>query len=178
MTYMIELRGIFRVVMMTCSMFLVCLGCAPTDDSQQQSAQATNGPLASQCEHEDSILGRIECYVKLASNTDDPSMCGQSSHQGVEYQCYAIVAERRRSVEVCHLIPPRSPDHQKLREVCISDVAKTTSNPVLCEEIQTVGLRDSCYVKIGQENGNTALCEKIQDAGLKSICDGEPVIVQ
>jgi hypothetical protein len=160
------------------AIFVLSLGCGPADDSQQASALTTKGESANQCENLVGVLERIECYVKLATDNDDPSVCGQSSHEGVEYQCYAIVAERQSDEGLCDLIPPRSPDHQKLRDICISDVAKKTVNPLACDRIQTAGLRDSCYAKIGQETGNAELCEKVQDPGLKSMCSGEPVMVQ
>ena len=132
----------------------------------------------SQCEDTENLLERIECYAALATDEDDPSVCGRSSHEGVKYQCFAVLAERRGSKELCDEIPSRSPDHKKLRDVCISDVAAQTLSPLLCEEIQTVGLRDSCYAKIGQQSKDTTLCQRIQDPGLRSICTGQPVMVE
>ena len=154
------------------------LGCTPGDESPRASASTTKEASAGECEDLENVLDRLECYVALATDKDDPSVCGQSSHEGVEYQCYAIIAERRGSEELCHVIPAGSPDHQELRDICISDVAEKLLNPLLCERIQTVGLRESCYAKIGRDTGDKTLCEEIRDPGLRSICDGEPVRVQ
>ncbi len=159
------------------AIFLLPLGCAPTDDPQPPPMPTTRAGSANQCEDRENVVERIECYVTLATDKADPSVCGQSSHEGVKYQCYAILAERRGSMELCNVIPSRSPGHQDLRDICISDVAKKTLSPPLCEEIQTIGLRDSCYAKIGQETENAVLCEKIQDPGLRSMCSSQPVIV-
>ena len=140
---------------------------------------ATMDPTpAVQCENLANVFERIECYATLATDKGDPSVCGQASNEGVKYQCYAILAERHGSRELCDVIPSLSPDHRKLRDSCISDVAKKALNPTLCEDIQTTGLRDSCYAKISRETGNTALCRNIQDLGLRSMCSGERVMVE
>ena len=177
-TSVIELQGVFSVVALTCSLSLASLGCGPAEDPRQASELTTKDEPAGQCENLVGVLERIECYVKLATDNDDPSVCGQSTNEGVAYQCYAIVAERRSDDGLCDFIPSRSPDHRQLKDICISDVAKKTLNPLACDRIQTAGLRDSCYAKIGQETGNMELCEKVQDPGLRSMCSGEPVTVQ
>ncbi len=156
---------------------LSSLGCTPTEDPQPPPMPTTGTASAPQCEDVENLFQRIECYASLATDKDDPSVCGQSSHEGVKYQCYAVLAVRRSSRELCDLIPLRSPDHQELRDICISDVAKKTMSPLLCAGIGTIGLKDSCYAKIGQATGDTTLCQKIQDPGLRSICTGESVIV-
>lgn len=159
-----------------------CLGCAAVDDPRPAESEA-NEPRASEpssparCERVENVIERIECYADLATATNDRSVCGQSPDQGVAYQCLAIVAERRADVELCDLIPTHTTDHQQLKDACISDVAKKTLEPQLCERIVTVGLRDSCYAAIGRDTENRALCDKIRDPGLRSICTGEPVIV-
>lgn len=167
-----------EIIVVVAAILLLSFGCVPTDDSQQSTTPTMKGGPSSQCEDLENLLERIECYVTVATDEDDPSLCGQSSHEGVKYQCYAILAERRSSEALCRVIPSRSPDQQNLRDICISDVAKKILSPPLCEEIETVGLRDSCYAKIGQETGNMALCENIQDPGLRSLCSGQPVRVQ
>jgi hypothetical protein len=153
---------------MTVVMIVVwCLGCASADEKST--------PV--QCESVENVIERIECYASLAEDTNDPSVCGQSPDEGVGYQCYAIVAERLANVELCDMIPTQTPDHQQLKDACISDVAKKTLEPLLCDRVETVGLRDSCYAAIGQKTANTAVCDKIHDPGLRSICSGEPVMV-
>lgn len=151
------------------------VGCGTEIDTQDSSSV----PKASgHCQAIESVFEKLGCFVTLADTSDDPSLCGESSIEGVEFQCYAILAERRDDKALCGLIPPRSGEHQSLRDTCISDVAKKVLEPRLCEEIVTVGLRDSCYAQIGREMGDSNLCEKVLDAGLRSICSGEPVIVQ
>jgi len=151
------------------------VGCSTEIDTQNSSS----APKASaHCQAIESVFGKLECFVTLADVSDDPSLCSESSIEGVEFQCYAILAERRSDKALCSLIPPRSGDHQSLRDICISDVAKKALESRFCEEIVTEGLRDSCYVQIGKELGDPNLCEKVRDAGLRSICSGEPVIVQ
>jgi hypothetical protein len=164
------------VVIVVVAILLSCAGCAPTEDPEP-SPQVLMEALG-QCEDVKSVFERIECFVALATDKDDPSVCGHSSHEGVKYQCYAILAERRGSRELCNMIPPRSRDYVELSDICISDVAKKTLSPLLCEGIQTAGLRDSCYAKIGQESKDKTLCQKIEDPGLRSICSGEPVVVK
>jgi hypothetical protein len=150
-------------------------GCSTEIDTQNGSSV----PKASaHCQAIESVFGKLECFVTLADASDDPSLCSESSIEGIEFQCYAILAERRSDKALCGLIPPRSGDYQSLRDICISDVAKKVLESRFCEEIVTVGLRDSCYAQIGKELGNSNLCEKVRDAGLRSICSGEPVIVQ
>ena len=164
-----------RTAVALVAILLSSFGCGPTEDPERTPVVTE---ASSQCEDTENLLERIECYATLATDEDDPSVCGQSSHEGVKYQCYAILAERRGSKELCNEIPSRSSDHKKLRDVCISDVAAQTLSPLLCEEIQTVGLRDSCYAKIGQQTNDTTLCQRIQDPGLRSICTGQPVMVE
>ncbi len=154
------------------------VGCVSADEPQRPSMPTTDPTPAVQGENVENVFERIECYATLATDKDDPSVCDQASHEGVKYQCYAVLAERRGSRELCDVIPSRSPDHQKLRDSCTSDVAKKALSPTLCEDIQTTGLRDSCYAKIGRETENTALCRNIQDLGLRSMCSGEPVTVE
>jgi hypothetical protein len=163
-------------VIVVVAILLSFVGCAPTEDPERPPQVSTEA--LGQCEDVKSVFERIECYVTLATDKDDPSVCGHSSHEGVKYQCYAILAERRGNRELCNIIPSRSPDYVELRDICISDVAKKTLSPLLCEGIQTVGLRDSCYAKIGQDSKDTTLCQKIRDPGLRSICSGEPIVVK
>lgn len=164
-----------RIAVALVAILMSSFGCAPSEDPERTPLVTET---SSQCEDTENLLERIECYATLATDEDDPSVCGRSSHEGVKYQCYAVLAERRGSKELCNEIPSRSPDHKKLRDVCISDVAAQTLSPILCEEIQTVGLRDSCYVKIGQQTKDTTLCQRIQDPGLRSLCTGQPVMVE
>ncbi|MCP3994645.1 MAG: hypothetical protein GY722_06200 [bacterium] len=156
-----------NIVVAVSAVLLSCLGCA--SDEKPDSAQ---------CEDAENLIEQIDCYATLATKGSDPSVCDLSSHEGVKYQCHAVVAERLGNVELCDQIPVTSSDHQQLRDVCVSDVAKKTLDDLLCDGIQTVGLRDSCYVKIGRETKNTALCAKIQDPGLRSLCSGIPVVVE
>lgn len=153
------------------------VACSPADETARPSDSATQETSRGQCEDVTDLLGRIDCYVELAVDTDDPSACGQSTHEGVEYQCYAIVAERRQSAELCDLIPSRSSNHEKLKDICISDVAGAAENPALCAEVRAPGLKDSCYLKISQAIGDSTLCDDIQDPGLRSVCSGDPVSV-
>ncbi len=164
--------------MVVSAFFLACLGCAP-DEKPDSALGAKHAAVSTaQCENLENLFKQIDCYATAAIEDADPSVCELASNEGVKYQCYAVVAERLGSVELCDQIPVTSPDHQQLRDVCVSDVAKKTLDDLLCDEIQTVGLRDSCYVKIGQETKNTALCAKIQDPGLRSLCSGDPVVVE
>lgn len=151
------------------------VGCSTETDTQNASSALK---ASAHCQDIESVFEKLECFVELADAGDDPSLCGESSIEGVELQCYAILAERRSDKALCSLIQPRSADHQSLRGICISDVAKKALEPRLCEEIVTVGLRDSCYAQIGKELGDLDLCKKIGDAGIRSICSGEPVMVQ
>lgn len=151
------------------------VGCSAEIDTQNNSSV----PKASaQCQAIEGVFGQLECFVALADASDDPSLCGESSIEGVELQCYAILAERRSDKALCNLIPPRTAEHQSLLDICISDVAKKVQEPRFCEEIVTVGLRDSCYAQIGRDLGDPNLCEKVSDAGLRSMCSGEPVFVE
>ena len=148
------------------------VGCSTETDTQNSSS----APKASaHCIDIESVFEKLECFVTLADASDDPSLCSESSIEGVEFQCYAILAERRSDKALCSLISPRTGDHQSLRDICISDVAKKALESRFCEEIVTVGLRDSCYAQIGKELGDSNLCKKIRDAGLKSICSGRPM---
>lgn len=160
------------------AILLSSLSCSPDDEPDPAPGPKSGAVSAAQCERIENVFKQIECYVTLATDEEDPSMCGLSSHDGVKYQCYAILAERLGSRDLCDQIPLASLDHQELRDICISDVAKKILNYVVCDEIQTMGLRDSCYAKIGQETKNTTLCEKIQDPGLRSMCSGVPVMVE
>ena len=164
-----------RIAVALVAILMSSFGCAPSEDPERIPLVTET---SSQCEDTENLLERIECYATLATDEDDPYVCGRSSHEDVKYQCYAVLAERRGSKELCNEIPSRSPDHKKLRDVCISDVAAQMLSPILCEEIQTVGLRDSCYVKIGQQTKDTTLCQRIQDPGLRSLCTGQPVMVE
>jgi len=167
---------IFHRVNVVAAMILFSIvACSTETDTQNGSSTLT---ASEHCQDIESVFDKLECFVALADARDDPSLCSESSIEGVEFQCYAILAERRSDQALCSLIPPRSEDHQSLRDICISDVAKKALESRLCEEIVTVGLRDSCYAQIGQELGDSTVCEKIRDAGLRSICSGEPVIVQ
>ena len=151
------------------------VGCS-TEVETQNSSSVPKAPA--HCQNIESVFVKLECFVTLADAKNDPSLCSESSIEGVEFQCYAILAERRSDKALCSLIPPRSGDHQSLRDICISDVAKKALESRLCEEIVSVGIRDSCYAQIGKELGDSNLCEKVRDAGLRSLCSGEPVIVQ
>jgi hypothetical protein len=151
------------------------VGCSTETDTQNDSSAMK---ASAHCQDIESVFGQLECFVALADARDDPSFCSESSIEGVEFQCYAIIAERRSDKALCNLIRPRSGDHQSLRDICISDVAKKVLESRFCEEVVTVGLRDSCYAHIGAELGDSNLCKKIHDAGLRSTCSGEPVIVQ
>lgn len=159
------------------SVFGVLCGCAPAGNAERPSPPPPAVAKATPCAEIEDPFEQIDCYVTLATSSDDPSACNQAAHEGVKYQCYAILAERRSSTELCDAIPATSQDHRDLRDICISDVAKKVADPHLCERVQSAGLRDGCYSLIGQKTGNKALCEKIQDPGLKSLCSGESVIV-
>jgi len=151
------------------------LACSTETGSQDGSSAIK---ASAHCQDIESVFDKLECFVTLADVRDDPSLCSQSTIEGVELQCYAIIAERRNDKDLCSLIPSRSQEQQTLRDVCISDVAKKVLEPKFCEEIVTPGLRDSCYAQLGKELGDSNLCKKIHDAGLRSMCGGEPVYVQ
>lgn len=151
------------------------VACSTETDSQDGSSAIK---ASTHCQDIENDFEELECFVAIADVRDDPALCSQSTIEGVELQCYAIIAERRGDKDLCSLIPRRSQEHQALRDVCISDVAKKILEPQSCEEIVTPGLRDSCYAQLGKELGDSDLCKKIHDAGLRSMCSGEPVYVQ
>ena len=135
-----ERRNVVELQKTPIAVMLILLlfsSCAPGDESDRPST--TEVASAGQCEATENVIERIECYVEFATDNDDPSVCGQSTDEGVKYQCYAIVAERRDSVELCDVIPSRSQDHQELKDICISDVAKKILNALLCEQNRPSG---------------------------------------
>ena len=168
--------GQFRSSNVVAAMILLSIvGCSTESDTQNGFSALK---ASAHCQDIESVFAQLECFVALADARDDPSLCSESSIEGVELQCYAILAERRSDKALCNQIPLRSAEHQSLRDICISDVAKKVLESRYCEEIVTVGLRDSCYAQIGKELGDLDLCKEIGDAGIRSICSGEPVMVQ
>jgi len=155
-----------------------CAGCSPADEQDLDIGSRDAAAAAARCDDAGSLLAQIDCYVTLATEEDDPSVCGLSPEGGARYQCFAILAERLVRRDLCDEIPPASPDHLQLKDICISDVAKQTADGRMCDEITTIGLRDSCYAKIGQGSDDKSLCDKIEDPGLRSMCSGEPVMVE
>lgn len=123
------------------------------------------------------VAERLLCLADVAKKSGTAKPCHQARHQGVRWQCVAILAEHLGDAALCRTIPRTDQEYQGLYDVCLSDVAKVRKEPALCAEIATAGLRDSCFLKLVRDGAPKALCARINDRGLKSLCTGEPVYV-
>ncbi len=137
---------------------------------QQLHSWIASAGAVTDCESLAGPIEQIECYVDHATRTGDPEICREASHEGLRYQCFAVVAEKRKDAALCDTIPLSSDEHLALRDVCLSDVAATLEDAALCERIETAGLRDSCYFKIARATDDPSLCNRIVDLGLRSGC--------
>jgi len=121
---------------------------------------------------------RLLCLADVARRAGDPAPCHRAEHEGVRWQCVAILAEHRKDAALCRTIPRTDGEYLGLYDACLSDVAEVRHEAGLCAEISTEGLRDSCYLKLVQDGASRQLCARILDGGLKSACTGEPVYVR
>jgi len=157
----------------------VTLGLAACGDTDaNDSSHAAESTARTDCPTIENVVDQILCFADEAEAAGRLAACDAASAEGVRFQCYAIYAERAQTVEPCRLIPTEDEDLSDLRDACVSDVAKVTKQPDLCEEIGSHGLRDSCWLQVFRETGDAGLCDRIEDARLRSLCTGEPVYVE
>jgi hypothetical protein len=139
--------------------------------------EALNGPAA--CLEDRDHFEQITCLSELAVAKEDVSICDAATNEGLRYQCYAMVAEKLRDLDICGKIPgDAAGETGQLRDLCVSDVAVNLKDYKLCEGIETPGFRDGCYLQIYQQTDDMSLCEMIQDPGMKSLCTGKPYSVK
>ena len=147
-------------------------------DRSERGSEAAWKDRARDCQQIADLFDRTECYTDLAIEESDASICGDATHEGVRYQCYAIYAERQNDLEACEAIPTDSDEASVLHGACISDVAAIRSDAQLCARVEPESIRDGCYLKIAEATADRELCEKIVDRGLRSLCSGDTVWVQ
>jgi hypothetical protein len=129
----------------------------------------------SDCQETKHVIDRLLCFGNLAKSEKDLTICDQANHEGVRYQCYFIFAKHTQDIKVCNRIPKRSPEHIKLREGCLSDLASDAS---VCETLSERGIKDGCFYKVFLKTKNKKLCLKIKDPGTRSMCTGKPVYIE
>lgn len=164
------------IISVLCSLGWWACGGGSEPPIQGGEPEAEESELCS--EFKADLVGQITCFSAAAAERDDLTVCDQAFHEGVQYQCYALFAERRDNPEACEKIPTDTEEMQGLRDVCLSDVAANREDPELCATIVTPGLRDSCYAKVAERTGDLAICEQIEDPVLKSGCTGEPYYIE
>ncbi|MFH0861400.1 MAG: hypothetical protein V1875_00075 [Candidatus Altiarchaeota archaeon] len=59
---------------------------------------------------------------------------------------------------------------QRMRDICIKNIAVKENNIGLCTKISTPDLVDNCYYRIATATKDLALCDRISNAQVKSIC--------
>jgi hypothetical protein len=133
---------------------------------------------ADACLAETQVIEQLLCLADIAKRAADPEPCLRAAHEGVRWQCVAILAEHLKDAGLCRTIPRTDEEYQGLYDICLSDIAEVRQDPALCTEIETQGLRDSCYLKVVQRGASSELCARIVDPGLKSACTGEPVYLE
>jgi len=116
------------------------------------------------------LLSQVGCFADLAVESGDLGPCDGAAHEGVRYQCYAVVAERRDDPRTCQQIPSTTAEHLSLKDLCLSDIAKSRLDPELCGAVETVGFRDGCYFKVAEGIPDRELCSGISEEGLKRLC--------
>lgn len=110
---------------------------------------------------------RYECYLDLAIEKKDLSLCDKSLSQNYCYRevaklkkesilcekisdsfnrdsCYLGVAEARKEVDLCEKI-----SDLKAKNFCFYAIAEATKNPNLCEKIRSNHRRERCYKDMG-----------------------------
>lgn len=140
-------------------------------DRQAKPDSIGDGPQADSAVCADmDLLERVGCFADLAVREGDLGGCDAAAHEGVKYQCYAVVAERQDDPLVCRKIPLATAEHLSLRDLCLSDIAKNRRDPEICSEVETVGFRDGCYFAVAEETSDLTLCTRINDDGLNRLC--------
>ncbi|MFH1403016.1 MAG: hypothetical protein ABIH11_01945 [Candidatus Altiarchaeota archaeon] len=61
-------------------------------------------------------------------------------------------------------------ESEKLKDVCIRDVAVRLNNVRACDGIQTKTVRDICYYRIAVNKTDETTCKKIGDQKLRELC--------
>ena len=116
------------------------------------------------------LLLQIGCYADAAVERGDLGPCEAAVHEGVQYQCYAVVAERQDDPSLCQQIPTPTAEHLLLKDACLSDIAKNGLDPELCGAVEAEGLRDGCYFAVAEGIPDRTVCSEITDEGLKRLC--------
>jgi len=116
------------------------------------------------------LLSQVVCYADSAVERGDLVPCEAAAHEGVQYQCYAVVAERQDDPRLCQEIPPTTAEHLSLKDLCLSDIAKNRLDPELCGAVQAEGIRDGCYFAVAEGIPDRTICTEVTDEGLRRLC--------
>ena len=64
-------------------------------------------------------------------------------------------------------------DEQRLKDICVRDIAVKEEDVELCEDIVTEDIKDLCYYKLAVNTKDSGLCENIGNDFIKTSCEGK-----
>ena len=153
---------------------LLVAGSCQSDRRGDPGAGDRSGAESTGCAEMD-LLEQVGCLADLAVRQGDLGACDAASHEGVQYQCYAVVAERQDDQLICQQIPSTTAEHLSLKDLCLSDIAKNRLDPELCSAVRAAGVRDGCYFTVAEGIPDRSLCVRVTDQGLRRLCAEEPM---
>jgi len=105
---------------------------------------------------------REMCYVKIAMDTKDASICPKLNLEAD--QCYDGVANRTQNVALCDNIV--NAGRQSLCYLAFSE-----DDPSLCAKMGDESIRDQCYSDAAYHTGDKSYCENIESEISRQLCE-------
>ena len=59
---------------------------------------------------------------------------------------------------------------ERLKDICIKDIAVKEGDESLCTKVGTSDIRDLCYFKLALNKGDSSLCSKINRKAVRESC--------
>ncbi|MFH1470758.1 MAG: hypothetical protein ABIF01_03350 [Candidatus Micrarchaeota archaeon] len=111
----------------------------------------------SKCEGITEQYQKYDCYLSVAEETRDPSVCKLFIFLPWKDECYKTVAEGRRISSECSQI--RESDS---KDICFVHAAEMKQDPLLCDNVQNKRYKDDCYFSIAVLKKDPDSCKYMQ----------------
>ncbi len=153
--------------------------------------------IINNCEDIRSADERSACFLSLAVNTSDISICSKIPNANEVSRCNRVVTrnsssclELKNGFDSQTGFEIRDRDYCLLdfadffndkdsclkvedvahRENCITNIAKALSDADFCKNIDDAAGRNACYLEDARFNKDSAICSKISNAFMKDTC--------
>ncbi len=111
----------------------------------------------------------VQPGASFAGSTESLAKCASETNVFVRVGCYSEIAAAEGDPEICGQIK----DHFLGYANCISEVAMSKRDAVICEHIGKDHPKGLCIIKVGQITGDYSYCASIGTASWRSACEAK-----